>query len=291
MHMRDLELDLLRAFVAVADAGSFTAAADTVGRSQSAVSQKIRRLEDLIGHPIFDRNSRSLALTGAGGQLLIGARRLLDLNDDVIRSLHVPETTGRLRVGICEDFVPLQLSRLLARFLRLHPGVQLDVNTSLTHSLLREFEAGNLDLVIATRELKERGRVIWREPMVWFAASDFRLDPEQPVPLVLLQPPCSYRELMFTTLDAARQAWVTACTVSSLTGVQAAVAGGLGITLLGRSFIQDGMQIIDAPKHWPPLPMTEIIVLGEDTAEKSLARPLLEFLVEGMRMPSLPQSG
>ena len=132
--MRDLELDLLRAFVAVADAGSFTAAADTVGRSQSAVSQKIRRLEDLIGHPIFDRNSRSLALTGAGGQLLIGARRLLDLNDDVIRSLHVPETTGRLRVGICEDFVPLQLSRLLARFLRLHPGVQLDVNTSLTHS-------------------------------------------------------------------------------------------------------------------------------------------------------------
>jgi len=284
--VRDLDLDLLRAFVAVADAGSFTAAADMVGRSQSAVSQKIRRLEELIGYPLFDRTSRSLALTGAGGQLLIGARRLLDLNDDVMRSLQAPQTTGRLRVGICEDFVPLQLSRLLARFLRLHPGVQLNVNTSLTHDLLREFEAGHLDLVIATKEFKERGRVIWREPMVWFAASDFRLDLDRPLPLVLLRPPCSYRELMFTTLDAARQAWVTACTVSSLTGVQAAVAGGLGITLLGRSFIQEGMQIIDVPEHWPPLPMTEIVVLGDDTAEKALVQPLLEFLIEGMRMPS-----
>jgi DNA-binding transcriptional LysR family regulator len=283
--VRDLDLDLLRAFVAVADAGSFTAAADMVSRSQSAVSQKIRRLEDLVGYPLFDRTSRSLALTGVGGQLLIGARRMLDLNDDVIRSLQAPKATGRLRVGICEDFVPLQLSRLLARFLRLHPGIQLDVNTSLTHGLFREFEAGNLDLVIATREFGERGRVIWREPMVWFAASDFHLDLDRPLPLVLLQPPCSYRELMFTTLDTARQAWVTACTVSSLTGVQAAVAGGLGITLLGRSFIQEGMQIIDVPKHWPPLPMTEIIVVGDDTAEKSLVQPLLEFLVEGMRMP------
>lgn len=284
--MRDLDLDLLRAFVAVADAGSFTAAADTVGRTQSAVSQKIRRLEELVGYPLFDRDSRSLALTGTGGQLLIGARRLLDLNDDVIRSLQTPQTTGRLRVGICEDFVPLQLSKLLARFLRLHPGIQLDVNTSLTHSLLREFEAGNLDIVIATREFKERGRVIWREPMVWFAASDFKLDLDRPLPLVLLQPPCTYRELMFTTLDTARQEWVTACTVSSLMGVQAAVAGGLGITLLGRSFIQDGMQILDVPAHWPPLPMTEIVVVGDDTAEKSLVQPLLEFLVEGMRMPS-----
>jgi DNA-binding transcriptional LysR family regulator len=284
--VRDLDLDLLRAFIAVADAGSFTAAADTVSRSQSAVSQKIRRLENLIGYPVFDRSGRSLSLTGPGGQLLIGARRLLDLNDDIIRSLQVPQTTGRLRVGICEDFVPLQLPRLLARFLRLHPGVQLDVNTSLTHTLLREFEAGNLDLVIATREFRERGRIIWREPMVWFAASDFRFDLDRPLPLVLLQPPCSYRELMFTTLDAARQAWVTACTVSSLMGVQAAVAGGLGVTLLGRSFVQEGMQIIDVPKHWPPLPTTEIVVLGDDTAEKSLVQPLLDFLVEGMRVPS-----
>jgi DNA-binding transcriptional LysR family regulator len=284
--MPDLDLDLLRAFVAVADAGTFTAAADVVGRSQSAVSQKIRRLEELIRQPVFDRTSRSLSLTGPGGQLLVGARRMLDLNDDVMRSLELPRPAGRLRVGICEDFVPLQLSRFLARFLRLYPEVQLDVNTSLTHDLLVEFDKGDLDLVIATRQFRERGRVIWREPMVWFAASDFPLDLNRPLPLVLLRPPCTYRELMFTTLDTARQDWTTACTVTSLMGVQAAVAGGLGITALGRSFIHDGMQILQTPTYWPPLPMTEIVVMGDETAERSLVQPLLKFLVDGMHSPT-----
>ena len=284
--MPDLDLDLLRAFVAVADAGTFTAAADVVGRSQSAVSQKIRRLEELVRQPVFDRTSRSLSLTGPGGQLLVGARRMLDLNDDVIRSLELPRPAGRLRVGICEDFVPLQLSRLLARFLRLYPEVQLDVNTSLTHDLLVEFDKGDLDLVIATRQFRDRGRVIWREPMVWFAASDFLLDLNRPLPLVLLRPPCTYRELMFTTLDTGRQDWTTACTVTSLMGVQAAVAGGLGITALGRSFIHDGMQILQTPAHWPPLPMTEIVVIGDETAERSLVQPLLKFLVDGMHSPT-----
>jgi DNA-binding transcriptional LysR family regulator len=284
--MPDLDLDLLRAFVAVADAGTFTAAADVVGRSQSAVSQKIRRLEELVRQPVFDRTSRSLSLTGPGGQLLVGARRMLDLNDDVIRSLELPRPAGRLRVGICEDFVPLQLSRLLARFLRLYPEVQLDVNTSLTHDLLVEFDKGDLDLVIATRQFRDRGRVIWREPMVWFAASDFLLDLNRPLPLVLLRPPCTYRELMFTTLDTGRQDWTTACTVTSLMGVQAAVAGGLGITALGRSFIHDGMQILQTPAHWPPLPMTEIVVIGDETAERSLVQALLKFLVDGMHSPT-----
>jgi DNA-binding transcriptional LysR family regulator len=282
--MPNLDIDLLRAFVAIADAGSFTAAADAVGRSQSAVSQKIRRLEELIGHPVFDRTSRSLSLTGPGGQLLIGARRLLDLNDDILRSLQMPPASGQLRVGLCEDFVPLQLPRLLARFLRLYPGIRLDVNTSLTQDLLLAFDNGELDLVIATRQFNERGRVVWREPMVWFAALDFRLELDKPLPLVLLRPPCTYRDVMFTTLDTVRQEWLTACTVSSLMGVQAAVAGGLGITALGRSFIQDGMQILQPPPHWPALPMTEIVVLGDDTAEKSLAQPLLSFLVESLQV-------
>jgi DNA-binding transcriptional LysR family regulator len=284
--VQDLDIDLLRAFVAVADAGSFTAAADVVSRSQSAVSQKVRRLEDLVGYPVFDRTSRSLSLTAAGGQLLVGARRMLDLNDDIVRSVHTARTSGRLRVGICEDFVPLQLSRLLARFLRLHPGVQLDVNTSLTRELLQAYDHGDLDLVIATKQSEGRGRVIWREPMVWFAGSDFHLDPSHPIPLVLLRAPCTYRELMFTTLDTARQDWVAACTVSSLTGVQAAVEGGLGITVLGRSFIREGMQVLRVPEHWPPLPMTEIVVLGDDVAEKSLAQSLLKFLLEGMQAPA-----
>ncbi|HEY0340564.1 MAG TPA: LysR substrate-binding domain-containing protein [Steroidobacteraceae bacterium] len=283
--MPDLELDLLRAFAAVADAGSFTGAAEQVARSQSAVSQKIRRLEETIGRPVFDRSSRSLTLTSTGAQLLQGSRRLLELHDDLVRSLLDPVRSGRLRVGICEDFVPLQLSKLLARFMRLHPGVHLDLNTSLTHDLLSAFDRGELDLVIAMRQQQARGRVIWREPMVWFAAADFRLDLTRPVPLVLLNPPCTYRDLMFSTLDAAQQEWTTACSVSSLAGVQAAVAGGLGLTALGRSFIQEGMQIVQAPGHWPALPMTEVVLIEADTADRALAETLVTFLIEGLRAP------
>lgn len=282
----DLDINLLRAFVAVADAGSFTAAAGVVARSQSAVSQKVRRLEHLVGSLVFERTSRSLALTQTGGELLRGARRLLDLNDEVMRSLDARRAMGHLRIGICEDFIPFQLPRLLSRFRRLHPGIHLDVNTSLTHDLLSAYDAGQLDLVIAMRQLHERGRVIWREPMAWFAAPDFQVDLTRPMPLVFLKPPCTYRELMTSTLDTARQEWMSACTVSSLMGVQAAVAGGLGITLLGRSFIQEKMQILQLPDDWPPLPMAEIVLIGEEAADMSLARPLVTFLIEGLRTPS-----
>ncbi|WP_423414754.1 LysR substrate-binding domain-containing protein [Hyphomicrobium sp. B1] len=281
--MLDLDPDLLRAFVAVADAGSFTIAADKVGRTQSAVSQKIRRLEETIGLQIFDRSSRSLTLTAAGGQLLIGARRLLELHDDMVRSLQSSHARGKLRVGICEDFVPHQLSRLLVRFLRLHPDIHLDLNTSLTHELVAAYDHGELDLIIGTRQFPDRGRIIWREPMVWFGATDFELDVSQPVPLVLLRAPCTYRDLMFATLDTARQEWIASCTVSSLMGVQAAVEGGLGVTILGRSFIKDGLKILSVPDNWPPLPMTDIVVLGDDGAQRILAQPLVQFLVEGMR--------
>lgn len=163
------------------------------------------------------------------------------------------------------------------------------MSASLTHDLLEEFDEGALDLVIATRQLRERGRVIWREPMVWFAASDFGLDLSRPLPLVMLRPPCTYRELMSSTLDTAQQSWVTSCTVSSLMGVQAAVAGGLGITALGRSFVQDGMQILDVPERWSALPMTEIVVLGDDTADKTMVQPLLKFLVEGLQLSAVPE--
>jgi DNA-binding transcriptional LysR family regulator len=125
MRYPDLEIDLLRAFVAVAETGGFTAASDIVGRSQSAVSQKIIRLEELLGHRLFERTSRSLRLTRDGEQLLMTARRMLELNDIAVRSMLEPAAVGALRLGISEDFVPRQLPGLLARFRRLRPARRL----------------------------------------------------------------------------------------------------------------------------------------------------------------------
>lgn len=283
MSSLELEIDLLRAFVAVAEAGSFTAAAEVVKRSQSAVSQKIQRLEDTLQRRVFDRTSRSLSLTRDGERLLVAARRLLELNDTLVRDLLRPPAVGTLRLGICEDFIPRQLPALLARFSRLHPGVHLDLTTGLSCDLLAAYDRGSLDAVVAKKDgSAQRGRVIWREPLVWMAAARHQPDFTRPVPLVMLRPPCTYREVMIAALDGVRQDWTAACTASSLMGVQAAVAGGLGITVLGRSFVQDGMQVLRVPEHWPSLPLTEITVIGGDSPAADLVHTVITFLTESL---------
>ena len=279
MRYRDLEIDLLRAFVAVAETGGFTAAADAVGRSQSAVSQKVLRLEEIVGKRLFERTSRSLNLTRDGEQLLVSARRMLEINDAVIRSMLEPAAVGSLRLGVSEDFIPRQLPGLLARFGRLFPRLHLELKTGSSCDLLSAHDAGSLDVVIAKKDgIAQRGRVIWREPLVWLGAADYKPDFTRPAALVLLPPPCTYRELMVKALDSVRREWFAACTASSLMGIQAAVAGGLGVTVLGRSFVQEGLQILRTPEHWPALPMTEIVLLGEETSQAELVRPLVAFL-------------
>ncbi|MBO4223857.1 LysR substrate-binding domain-containing protein [Bradyrhizobium neotropicale] len=281
MRYPDLEIELLRAFVAVAESGGFTAASGVVGRSQSAVSQKVSRLEELVGCKLFDRTSRSLSLTRDGERLLVTARQMLELNDLTVRSMREPATVGTLRLGISEDFIPRQLPGLLTRFRRLYPEVHLELMTGLSCDLLDVYEAGGLDVAIAKKDgMAQRGRVIWREPLVWLASAGYQPDFSKPVELVLLKPPCTYRELMMRTLDSVRQPWIASCTARSLMGVQAAAAGGLGMTILGRSFVRDGLQVVATPDSWPTLPMTEIVLLGEETAEADLVRPLVSFLTE-----------
>ena len=170
----DLEIDLLRAFVAVAETGSFTAAASVVGRSQSAVSQKVLRLEEILDRRVFERTSRSLSLTRDGEHLLAAARRMLEFNDSVMRELREPPAVGTLRLGISEDFVPGQLPTLLARFSRLYPGVHLDLMTGLSCELLAAYDDDRIDAVIAKKDgTAQRGRVIWREPLVLQASADY----------------------------------------------------------------------------------------------------------------------
>ena len=283
MRYPDLEIDLLRAFVAVAETGSFTAAAEVVGRSQSAVSQKVLRLEEILDRRVFERTSRTLTLTRDGEHLLVTARRMLELNDAAMRALREPPAVGNLRLGISEDFIPSQLPQLLARFSRLYPGVSLDLMTGLSCDLLQAYNDGRVDAVIAKKDGKaQRGRIIWREPLVWMVSADYVVDASKPAKLVMLRAPCTYRELMISSLDSVRREWTAACTASSLMGVQAAVAGGLGVTVLGRSFVQQGMQILRAPEHWPPLPMTEIVVIGEGSKEAQLVQPLVAFLTESL---------
>lgn len=282
----DLEIDLLRAFVAVAETGGFTEASGQVGRTQSAVSQKIRRLEDSLGRRVFERTSRTVSLTADGETLLTHARRILAMNDAAVRALVAPGPGGKLRLGVSEDFIPHQLPRLLARFSRIYPGIRLELRTGLSCALLEALDAGEIDLALAKKDGNaQRGRIIWREPLAWVAAEEWRLPAEEdPLPLILLPAPCSYRRIATDALDAAGRAWSVACTGHGLMAVQAAAAGGLGVTVLGRSFVQAGLREIVGVL--PALPMTEIVLVGEHSAQTQLAEPLVEFLTEALATPS-----
>ncbi|MDN8615666.1 LysR family transcriptional regulator [Variovorax ginsengisoli] len=283
MNAQDLELDLLRALVAVAEAGSFTGAASLVNRSQSAVSQKVLRLEEILQLRVFDRTSRSMTLTKDGERVLAAGRRMLDYHDALMRELREPAPITTLRLGVSENLVQAQLPQLLSRFSHLYPSVHLELTTGLSADLVANHEAGQLDVVIAKPKNEgssRRGRVIWREALVWIAASTFRSRAGQPVQLVMMRPPCVYREVMTQALDASKREWNTACTSSNLNGTLAAVRAGLGVTVLGKSFVQSGMKILPTSQQWPALPNTEVAVISEDSALQHIVQPLVALLSE-----------
>lgn len=278
---QNLELDLLRAFIAVAETGSFTAAAPIVGRSQSAVSQKVLRIEEILGEPVFSRASRSLHITPVGEKLLAFSRDAVKQNDQFVSAIRSLHAVRALRLGIAENLVPTHLTQLLARFMSLNPECVLELTTGLSSHLLQRYSEKQLDAIIVRPrdDLPINGRVIWSEPLVWCCGNDYEPAAADPVRLIMLKPPCGYRALMIDALNARRRAWVTACVANSLPGLHSAVAAGMGVTALGASYLETGLRALEG---WPELPQTTIMAVGEDGPTSELARPLIQFLAENM---------
>jgi DNA-binding transcriptional LysR family regulator len=248
--MQNLEIDVLRTFAAVADTGSFTAAADVIARTQSAVSMQIKRLEDTLGRRVFERSSRSLALTSEGEVLLGYARRMLELNDESLRRIAQPPVTGRARLGVTEYFVPNEVPRILARFAAAHPGVQLDVRMGLSRDLRVELDAGRLDAAIVRLEAAKGRDPIWEEPQQWVAAEGWEPAKGEPTPLLVLPQGCVLREFAIETFKRQKRDWRLAYTGSSNVSIQAAVLAGLGVAIVAQSAIVPGMQVLRG-RAWP----------------------------------------
>ena len=290
MKQPDLEIDLLRTFVTVAETGSFTSAGDILARTQSAISQQIRRLEGIVGKSLFNRTSRAVVLSADGELLLAHAFAIIARNDETLRIMTAPPIEGRMRLGVAEDFIPRQLPVLLSRFGKAHPQVRLELMTGLSTMLVEKLNAGELDLVIAKRDAQpQAGRVIWREKLVWIASPEFRPDVNGTLPLVALPAPCSYRRIMLDVLRAAQMPWRVSCTVHSIMGLQAAVIGNLGLSVLGRSFLGPGLVEVPEALALPAMPDTEIAVFGEETARLDLADCLVKFLTDALK--GLAESG
>jgi DNA-binding transcriptional LysR family regulator len=276
--MQRLDLDLLNTFVAIADHGGFAHAGKRVHRSQSAVSLQMQRLESMAGTALFKRAGRQMQITDAGDVLLNRARKLLALNDETLQALRGTVVEGTVRLGattdVAEDFLP----GILKEFCAAHARVKLEVVVERSHELVRGFRAGNLDLAIALGETP-KGQVLGKQKVMWIAARDFKLDPAQPVPLVLLDAPCIFRELAIGALDAHRIPWRIVYGTSSLSGLRTAVKAGLGVTPRTVSLPASGLQHISRCRQLPALGTLALSLYGGKNAD-SLAAAKLAKLVE-----------
>jgi len=277
------DLDLLRSFVVLAEAGGVTRAAERLGRTQSTVSLQLKRLEDGLGQVLFDRD-RHFAPT-ANGELLLGyARRILALANEARAQLTEPDVDGPVRLGTPEDFATTRLPDVLWRFARAHPRVALDVRCDFTANLADGFERGDFDLVLLKREPRggSGGTLVWQETLVWAASERLVHAAEDPLPLVLAPSPDIYRRRALDALEAVGRPWRIAYTSPSLAGVQAAVRAGLGVTILPKDMLLDGFTIVDAEFDLPVLMRTEIALHRAPVARGRAADLLAEHIVRSL---------
>jgi DNA-binding transcriptional LysR family regulator len=293
MKTPDLDLDLVRCFLAIAETGSFTLASQRLNLSQSAVSLKIQRLEGLLDRKVFIRSRHSLELTPEGDLVLGYSRRLLDLSQEMLLLVAQPAVEGILRLGVVQQFGPEFLPNLLAQFKRQHPNVCLTVEVGMTPDLLLALEADQLDLVLglagctpgpgAKINAFTEDRIVLREPLVWVEGAQSSIDPKKdPVPLILFAAPCSFRKLATELMEKAGRPWQIVYSSASLASIQAAVQAGLGISILGKSSVLSGMCVISPRSGLPALPDSALALYSRKSPFESLVRSLSTFVANAI---------
>jgi DNA-binding transcriptional LysR family regulator len=256
---RTLDVDAVRAFALVAELQSFTRAAQATGTTQSAVSLKLKRLEDRLATRLVERTPRSVRLTASGANFLERARDLLAAHDRALASLQ--PTERRLTIGISDHVAGPGLANLIARVSAFDPSLRLDVRIDFSHALLEKFDAGDLDAVIIRREGSRRGgELLLEDEFGWFAGANFRHKPGEKLRLAMLASPCGVRAHAIRSLDKAKVNWIEAFTGGGVTAVVAAVTCGLAIAPLARRLAPPGVLDIGPTLSLPALGRSKVVL-------------------------------
>ena len=258
MNIPALDPELLQAFVAVADHRSFTRAAATLNRTQSAVSMQIKRLEDRIGVELFHRTKANVDLSSAGEGLLGYARRILTLNEEAVARLREQRIEGVVRLGVMDDYGTAIVPPLLASFLAGYPRIHVEMETGLTASMpARLGEA--YDLVIAMHPAgRGDGEFLRREQAVWASSAEHPVEKQDPLPVALYPQGCLFRRWAMEALDAAKRRWRLAFVSHSLAAVEAIAAQGLAVTVVKRGTFPSRLRVLTERDGLPPLPTADI---------------------------------
>ena len=282
-----LDLVHLRSFVSIAQLSSFTLASQKLGLGQSTVSQHLKRLEEVLGRRLLDRDTHGVRLTADGEALLPHARQLLSLERQTASLFEAAQPRGRLRLGISEDLVSGQLPALLQDFIADYPAVELHLTVALSRDLADMQDKGDLDLVFAKRRLGDRrGEAILREQLVWLAADPDAVLATPILPLIVFPPPSLTRTLLMEALERTGRPWRIVCSCQSLSGLTAAARAGMGVLVQPRNLAPSGLREL-SPSALPTIEDVEFILVASPGADRNtiaaFTRLVRERLANGLR--------
>ncbi len=297
-----LDPDLLRAFVFIAEDGSFTRAAARVGRTQSAVSMQVQRLEALLGHRLLSRGKGgTVQLTPHGQFLLSRARDMLALNDQIWASFHTPTVQGTVRLGTPDDYALRYLPTILKRFAESHPSVQVDVLCLPSNLLIERLRAGDLDLTLCSNGHEPAGwpaTELWRGPLAWITSENHTPHRQDPLPVALAADQASWNVLgrrapgaenchwsasACRALEQAGRAYRIAYFSSTLLGTHVPVLAGLAVTVGATAWLPEGLRAIRPEEGLPPLPEFAILMLKGVDARQPVTDALAEYIAATFR--------
>ncbi len=279
MTPKDMQLDWLKCFVAVVDGGSLSNAAGEIHRSQSAVSMQIKKLEEALGQRLLERDARRLQLTADGQTLLGYARRIIDLHAEAQSALSGEELTGRVRLGVPDDYASRYLTPVLKRFAPRYSGVEIELTCEQSTSLIPRVASGDLDLALISRDHARRGTLLFHEPMAWVGSPQFELWRRDPLPIAVYEETSLARRSVINALAQQGRRYRVVYHSSSLAGQIAAVDSGLAVAVLTQCSAPEHLQILGRDQGLGPLEPMQVAVYRSRESRGSKAVDSLQSLI------------
>ncbi len=277
--MKQLSLDNLRTFVSVIEQGGYAKAGDFLGRSQPAISLQIKKLEEQLDRKLFTKVGQRHMPSADGNWLYPKAKELLELNDGIFRALTPAPLSGRLRLGIPNEFASTLLPGLIGEFSKRYPDVSLEVTSSLSRDLLHASRRNQFDLILALVNpdaKSDDGELVLEDDVVWVGDANRPFVGEN-IPLVLAPDGCMYRSRVIDELKQQTRSWKISYTNADLSGLVAAIQQGLGITALARSSMPENLTVLK-DNRLPHLGKVNICLFNQNTQHPVVSRTLADFI-------------
>lgn len=283
MRVRPFDLEQLRSLVTVAEVGSLSGAAPRLFRSQSAISEQLRKLEEFTGVILLQRGKKGVRPTPAGERLIAHARGMLAASDRALEDMRGMDLAGELRLAVTDYFRPAAIAEMLRRLRRRYPKLRLHVTIRKSLQIERGAQGSDFDIGLSMRILDGRslqeGIPVRREALIWVAGREFEHEPEAPLPLLGLPQDCSLQRFVRQVLETHDISYVVAHSASGVAGLQSVLVAGLGVSCLNASAVPEDAGTWRLPHFLPPLPEVEFSLLPPRSGESTLVGEVRTMLV------------